>query len=144
MAYETQGAKFFWSTSTASSTGSSALIGQVRNWSGLGGTAPVIDVTHLGSTAREKMMGLRDPGELTLGLWYDASDAAQSNMQADAGTRTLRKMTIKWSTVSANGLGCLFDAYCGGLDISGAEDGAVEASCQIIVANAVTHTTFAT
>ena len=144
MAYETQGAKFFWSTSTVGSTSSSALISQVRNWSGLGGTAPVIDVTHLGSTAREKMMGLRDSGELTLGLWYDAADVGQIALQTDAGSRTQKKMTIKWSTVSANGLGCEFAAYSGGIDISGSEDGAVEASCQIIVANAVTHTTYAT
>lgn len=142
MAYETQGAKFFWSTSTAGSTAN--VIGNVRNWSGLGGSAPVIDVTHLGSTAREKMMGLRDAGELTLGLWYDAADTGQALLQTDAAARNQRKMTIKWSTVSANGLGCEFAAYCGGLDISGAEDGAVEASCQIIVANAVTHTTYAT
>ena len=141
-AYETQGTKFFWSTSTSRST--AQQINKVRNWSGLGGTAPVIDVTNLASTAREKMMGLRDPGELTLGLWYDATDTGQVALQTDAGTRTLRKMVIKWSTVSANGYEAKFDAYSGGIDISGAEDGAVEASCQIIVANAVSHTTYAT
>lgn len=144
MAYETQKTRFFWSTSTAASTNSSAEILQVRNWSGLGGSAPVIDVTHLGSTSREKMMGLRDSGELTIGLWYDSEDAGQTALQTDAGARTLKKMVIKWSTVSANGLGCEFLAYSGGLDISGSEDGAVEASAQIIIANAVTHTTYAT
>jgi len=142
MAYETQGTKFFWSTSTGASTANP--IGGVRNWSGLGGSAPVIDVTDLGSTAREKMMGLRDPGELSLGLWYSASDTGQSLLQAAASARSLRKMTIKWSTVSANGFKAEFDAYSGGLDISGAEDGAVEASCQIIIANAVTHSSYAT
>jgi len=143
MAYETQGTRFFWSASTAGSTAVEIL--QVQNWSGLGGTSPVIDVTHLGSTSRQKMMGLRDPGELTLGLIYDATAAGQVALQADAASRTMRKMTIKWSTTGdANGLGCLFDAYSGGLDISGAEDDKVTASAQIIVANAVTHTTFTT
>ena len=142
MAYETQGTRFFWSTSTAGSTAQE--ITQVQNWSGLGGTAPVIDVTHLGSTAREKMMGLRDPGELTLSMIYDATAAGQVALQADAGSRTLRKMTIHWSTVSANGLGCEFFAYSGGLEITGAEDDKVMASAQIIIANAVTHTTYAT
>ena len=142
MAYETQGTKFFWSASTSRST--AIEIGQVQNWSGLGGTAPVIDVTHLGSTAREKMMGLRDPGELTLGLIYSAGDTGQSALQTDAGTRTLRKMTVKWSTVSADGQECHFDAYSGGLEISGAEDDKVAASAQIIIADAVTHTTYAT
>lgn len=144
MAYETQGTKFFWSASTTASTAAGTQIAQVRNWSGLGGSAPVIDVTHLGSTAREKMMGLRDSGELSLGLWYSATDVAQIALQTDAAARTEHKMTIKWSTVSANGYKAEFNAYCGGLDISGSEDGAVEASCQIIVANAVTHTTYAT
>jgi len=142
MAYETQGTRFFWSTSSTGST--TQEIKQVQNWSGLGGTAPVIDVTHLGSTSRQKMMGLRDPGELTLGLIYDAADAGQLALQADAGSRTERVMVIKWSTVSANGLKCEFSAYSGGLDISGAEDEKVTASAQIIVANAVTHTSYAT
>jgi len=142
MAYETQGTRFFWGSSTSGST--LQEITGVRNWSGLGGSAPVIDVTDLDSVSREKMMGLRDPGELSLGLWYDATAAGQLALQADAGSRTLRKMTIKWSTVTANGLGCLFDAYSGGIEISGSEDGAVEASCQIIVADAVTHTTYTT
>ena len=143
MAYETQGTRFFWSASTTLST--AVEITQVQNWSGLGGSAPVIDVTHLGSTAREKMMGLRDPGELTLGLIYNATDAGQVALEADAASRSERKMAIKWSTSGdANGLGCEFAAYCGGLDISGAEDDKVVASAQIIVANAVTHTTFTT
>ena len=143
MAYETQGTRFFWSASTTLST--AVEINEVQNWSGLGGTAPVIDVTHLGSTAREKMMGLRDPGELSLGLIYNATDAGQVALEADAASRTQRKMAIKWSTSGgANGLGCEFLAYCGGLDISGAEDDKVVASAQIIVANAVTHTTLTT
>lgn len=142
MSIETQGTKFFWSTSTALSTAQE--IQPVRNWSGLGGTAPVIDVTHLQSTSREKKIGLRDPGELSLGMLYDDTDVGQLALQADAATRTLRKMAIKWSTVDANGVGVEFNAYSGGLEISGSEDGVVEASCQIVIANAVTNTTFAT
>lgn len=143
MAIETQGTRFFWSTSTAASTAN--VIGQVMNWSGLGGTAPVIDITHLGSTAREKLMGLRDPGELSLGLIYSATDTGQNLLQTDAGLRAQRKMTIKWSTSGeGNGYGCEFTAYSGGLDITGSEDDKVTASAQIIVANAVTHTTYAT
>ena len=89
-------------------------------------------------------MGLRDPGELTLTMQHSVTDAGQLALRTDAGTRTQRKMAIKWTTVDANGLGVEFNAYCGGVAIDGSPDDKVMASGQIIIANAVTETTFAT
>ena len=149
MAYETQGTRFFWSTavhvegSTVAGSTSQEINGVV-NWSGLGGNSPVIDVTDLNSTAREKRSGLRDPGELTLGLIYNATDAGQVALQAAASGRTRHKMVIHWSTVDANGQGCEFLAFCGGLEISGDIDDKVMGSAQIVISYGVTHTTYAT
>jgi len=142
---ETQQTRFFWSTSTALST-SLEILG-VLNWSGLGGTAPVINVTDLKSTAQEKKIGLRDGGELTLGINYNPSTVISPGLEAleaDAGTRTMRKMAIKWSTVDANGLGKEFMAYCGGVTIDGSEDDVVKGSVQIVLAGGASNTTFAT
>lgn len=142
---ETQGTRFFWSTSTAVSTAVEIL--GVKTWGGFGGTSPVIDVSDLNSTAREKRIGLRDAGEVTLGINYNASTAVSPGvaaMEADAGTRTRRKFAVKWSTVDANGVGKKMDAYCGGLTIDGAEDDVVKGSLQIVLASGASNTTFAT
>jgi hypothetical protein len=142
---ETQGTRFFWSTSTALSTAQEVL--GVKNWSGFGGTSPVIDVSDLKSTSREKRMGLRDAGELTLSGNYNASTAVSPGlaaMDADAGTRTLRKFALKWSTVDANGVGKEVNAYCGGVTIDGSEDDIVTFSAQVIFAGCASNTTFAT
>jgi hypothetical protein len=143
-AIETQGTRFFWSSSTGLSTTNE--IDQVQNWSGLGGASPSIDVTDLGSTAREKIPGLRDPGELSLGLLYNpATDTGQYILRIDAGLRAKRKMCVKWSTTGdANGLGMKFDAYSGGIEINGAEDDVMKGTATIILAGAASETTFAT
>ena len=144
-AIETQGTRFFWSTSTALSTAVEIL--GVKNFSGLSGQSPIIDVTDLQSTIREQKIGLRSPGELTLGLVWDPATTemdGQRALEADAGTRTLRKLAIKWSTIDTNGLGLEVDAYCGGITIDGSEDDVLSGSAQIILNAGVTHTTFAT
>lgn len=142
---ETQGTRFFWSTSTAASTAQEIL--GVKTWGGFGGTSPVIDVSDLMSTAREKRIGLRDGGEVTLGINYNPSSGVSPGvaaMEADAATRTLRKFVVKWSTVDANGLGKEMDAYCGGLTIDGAEDDVVKGSLQIVLASGASNSTYAT
>ena len=142
---ETQGTRFFWSTSTALST-AVEIVG-VKTWGGFGGISPVIDVSDLQSTAREKRIGLRDAGEVTLGINYNPSTSitnAVPAMEADAATRTLRKFAVKWSTIDANGLGKKMNAYCGGLTIDGAEDDVVKGSLQIVLASGASNTTFAT
>jgi len=143
MAIETQGTRFFWSTSTAASTAQEIL--GVEGWDGLGGVSPVIDVTNLASTAREKIAGIRDPGELSINLQYDPSTGTgQHSLRVDAGTRVTRKLIIKYSTVDANGVGLEVNAQSGGVAITGSVDDKVMGSAQIILQNAVTETTFAT
>jgi len=142
---ETQGTRFFWSASTALSTAVEIL--GVKNWSGFGGTSPVIDTSDLNSTAREKKIGLRDAGELTLGVNFNPSTSISPGlaaMEADAGTRTMKKLAVKFSTVDANGMGKKVDAYCGGVTIDGSEDSIVSASVQVIFAGGASNTTFAT
>ena len=69
MAFEAQGTEFFWSTNTTvASTSTSCMIGEITDFSGPGGQAAVIDVTNLNSTAKEKLVGLRDEGQLSLSL----------------------------------------------------------------------------
>lgn len=134
-----QGVEFFWSTSTAASTVAGALIGEVTDFSGPGGQAAVIDVSHLGSTAREKRIGLRDEGQMTLGINFLPADTAQVALRADRASRTMRKAVIKFNDASSNY--SIFDAYCSGFSISGGVDQKVAGQIVLEIANAVTYST---
>src|SRR5512139_2328270 len=93
----TQGIAFFWSTSTAVSTASSNLIGEVTNISGPSGTKGEIDVTSLQSAGKEYLMALPDFGDITFDLNYTGSDATQNALYSDwvAATSPKRKGCIK-------------------------------------------------
>ena len=102
-------------------------IGQITGFNGPSGSAGVIDVTSLASTAKEKLMGLRDEGQVTLDVLYDpaTADASLHNaLKEDRATRTLRKfeiaLTDQASTVSTS-LPTFhsFDAYVTGYGDNG-------------------------
>jgi len=139
MAYSAQGTLFFWCTSTAASTSTSGLVGEVIDFSGPGGQANVIDVTHLDSTAKEKLMGIRDEGQVTLTVNHYPDDVGQALLVTDRAARTKKKCVLKFSD-TANTL-AIFDGYCLGYSISGGVDDKVTASVVIECADAVTYTT---
>jgi len=56
-------------------------VGQVTAIDGPSGSAPVIDVSNLASTFREKNMGLPDEGQITLNLQYDPDDTGQTRLK---------------------------------------------------------------
>ena len=55
-------------------------IPNVVSFQGPGGQAQVIDVTNLSSTAKEKRMGLRDEGSLSLTLHFDPDNAVHDGL----------------------------------------------------------------
>lgn len=139
MAMESQGVALYWSTSTSKSTSSTAAVGEVASFSGPTGSAAVIDVTHLGSTAKEKMMGLPDEGNLTMEVHLVATDSGQTNLRTDRASRTLRKACIELNDDSSYYLE--FDAYCSGFSVGGSVDDKLSASITLEIANAVTWST---
>lgn len=145
MAFESQGTEFFWCTSTAASTSTAGLIGEIIDFNGPGGQANVIDVTHLGSTAREKLIGIRDEGQISMTLLtsFSTADGGQGRLIADRATRTMRKCVIKFNnnTTEAAKHKAIFDGYVLGYSITGAVDDAVKSNVVIEVANAVTYST---
>ena len=143
MAFESQGTEFFWSTvTTIASTSTGCMVGEITDFSGPGGQAAVIDVTNLNSTAKEKLVGLRDEGQLSLSLNLSFSDTAQTAIRTDRANRTKRKCVIKFndSTVDLTRTKAVFDAYCLGFSISGAVDNKVSAAAVIEITGAVTYT----
>ena len=137
MSIESQGVKLFWSASTSYST--AQQVGEVRSFNGPTGSANVIDITHLGSTAKEKLIGLRDEGQLSMDVNLNTSDAAQTALRADRASRALRKAAIKLTDASTSTL--VFDAYCSGFSITGQVDQQIMANVVLEIAAAVTWTT---
>lgn len=137
MAMESQGCRFFWSTSTAQST--AQKIGEVVDFSGPGGGAAVIDITHLESTAKEKMIGLRDEGQFSMTLNYNATDTGQIALIADRASRTKRKGLLKMNDTATS---CaVFKGYCLQFNIMGAQDNKITANAAIEITGGVTYTT---
>lgn len=141
MAFEGQGTRIYWSTSTSVSTSSTALVGQVTGFNGPSGSAGVIDITNLQSTAKEKLIGLRDEGNITLDVLYapGSTNTGQGNLQVDRATRTRRAWVIDLNDASSSRMHG--KGYCSGFSITGAVDDAVKASITIEIDGAVTNTT---
>jgi len=57
-------------------------------------SAPDIDVSHLGSSAREKRAGLQDFGTATVKMNYVEGDAIQQAMEDEVGLNTPRNYRV--------------------------------------------------
>lgn len=137
MAFEAQGTRLFWSASTSLST--AVQIGEVNSINGPSGSAGVIDVTHLGSTAKEKLMGLPDEGQVTFDVNLDNADAGQIALRNDRASRSKKRVAIKFND-AATSLWHI-EAYCTGFAISGAVDDKVTASVTCELTGPLTFTT---
>ena len=68
MAKDSMSVVAYWATVTVEATLAANFIGQVTGFSGPSMTAAVIDVTALNSTAKEKLIGIYDGGQVTLNV----------------------------------------------------------------------------
>jgi len=143
MALEAQGTKIFWSTATAAATvgavSTAQLVGEITDFSGPGGAAAVIDVTHLQSTAIEKIIGLPDEGQFSFTVNYNPTDAGQVALRTDRSARQRRAALIKFNDAATNA--AKFDAYCQTFTPGGAVNGKVQANITLEITGVVTYTT---
>jgi len=137
MALEAQGTRLFWSASTAQST--AIEITQIVSFGGPSGSAGIIDITNLGSTAKEKLMGLPDEGQVTFDITYQATAASHIALRADRASRSKRNITIAY-TDAASSIDYA-DAYCTGFSISGGVDDVLKASVTLEITGPITSTT---
>jgi len=146
MAFNAQGTYIFWSATTAASTAAAQAVGQVVGFNGPTGSAPVIDGTHLASVAKEKTMGLRDEGQVTLDVFFVPNDTVQTALRADRASRSAKKAVIKLSdsTVDAQTTKITFDAYCTGYAIQGAVDQNVKGTVTLEIIGACTFSSVIT
>lgn len=137
MAIEAQGTGVFWSTSTSQST--AQAVGGVMGFSGPSGSAAVIDITTLQSTAKEKQMGLPDEGQISFDVVYLSTDVGQTALRNDRKSRTKRVVTLQLNDATTQTV--YADAYCTGFSITGAVDDIVKASVTLELTGPLTFTT---
>lgn len=112
-------------------------IPEVKSFSGPGGSATVIDVTDLSSTAKEKRMGLADEGQLQLTINYIPDNAVHLALRADRASRA--KVPFRISFTDSGDTTWSFDAFVTGFSVSGAVDGVVEAQVTLEITGAITE-----
>jgi hypothetical protein len=145
MAFEAQGTQLFWGDTTSLSTASTNLIGEVKSFSGPSGSAGIIDITSMASTAKEKLIGLRDEGQITLECNLNTVDAAQMKLRTDRANRTLKAWILKLNDNSTDAAKTRLkgEGYCTGFSVSGGVDDVVKSSITIEITGGVAWSTAA-
>ena len=143
MAIESQGAVFFWSTSTAASTSTSHAVAEVVGFNGPTGSANIIDCSHLGSTAKEKLIGLRDEGQVSFDVNFRPGTTGQDYLRTCRANRSMKKAVIQLNdnTTEVARTKIIFDAYVSGFSITGAVDQIVKGSISLEITGACTFAT---
>ena len=113
-------------------------IPEVKSFSGPGGSATVIDVTDLSSTAKEKRMGLADEGQLQLTINYIPDNTVHMALRGDRASRAKVPFRITF-TDATPATTWSFDAFVTGFSVSGAVDGVVEAQVTLEITGAITE-----
>jgi len=111
-------------------------IGEIISFQGPGGSASVIDTTHLLSAAKEKRMGLMDEGQFTFEANLDTADTEQTGLRADRAARTLRNFQIALNDVANTVIS--FSAYVLSFSVQGGVDDKVGASVTLEISGPVT------
>lgn len=109
-------------------------IGQVISFNGPSMSANPIDITTLTSTAKEKMPGIYDAGQVAISVLLDNEASNVSLHDAlirdmNAGTR--RMFDIKFTEPTTHKGAVYFGGYISGCNISGAVDNALKADITI-------------
>lgn len=123
-------------------------IGGVTGWNGPTGSAAVIDITAISDTAgKQKLVGLRDEGQITLDINLSSSSTDLHNaLRTDRADRALRTFDIKYSDNNSTSQpsAMYFQGYVTGYAITGAVDQAVKASLTLELTSAIRYIAKAT
>lgn len=113
-----------------------STIPEVKDFTGPGGSAAVIDVTDLSSVAKQKRMGLADEGQLSFTINYIPADTQHSALRAARSARQETDFQILFTDESPSTTWD-FSGFVTGFAVSGAVDGVVEAQVTIEITGAI-------
>jgi predicted secreted protein len=113
-------------------------ISEIKTFSGPGGSATVIDVTDLSSSAKEKRLGLADEGQLSFTINYIPTNTQHDLLRTNRDARTLTNFKLVF-TDDSPATNWSFAAYVQGFSVSGAVDGVVEANITLEITGSITE-----
>lgn len=128
-----QGTQFHIGTEVSPTTYVS--LGEVRSMDGPGGEAAVLDATHSLSTAKEKLMGLPDEGQIQVTVNYLSGNQGQDEFLEARAAQQIRDYKITF----VNGEILLFQGFAKGHKISGQVDQVVTATLTVEITGPVTR-----
>lgn len=116
-------------------------IGEVATMDGPGGQAAVIDATHFGSTAKEKLMGLPDEGQVTLGGNFIGQNSPSGTSQIALRTARSNQSATNFKITFTDSPATIatFTAFVLGFSVSAGVDDKISYSCTLEVTGSVTY-----
>jgi len=133
-ALETQGVVF--AIGDAASPEVFNTIPEVMSFDGPGGSASVIDVSDLASSAREKRMGLADEGQFSFEIAYIPSNTYHTLLRTRRSGRTLTNFRITLTDSPQSVIS--FSGYVLEFRVSGGVDDFLRANVTIEISGSVT------
>lgn len=112
-------------------------ISEVSTIDGPGGSATVIDVTDLDSTAREKRLGLNDEGQLSFTINYIPADVQHALLRTTRANRTLASFKLIFTDSPQTTW--TFSAYVNGFTVSNSVDGVTQANVTLEISGSITE-----
>ncbi len=109
-------------------------VSNVRSYNGFDGAASEIERTNFDSTAKEFILGLFDPGQFTIEVDQDNSDAGQIALMTAQVTGLLKNFKL----LLPNGNSATFTAYVKKFNSQGAVDQAVHRSADLRISGPIT------
>lgn len=110
-------------------------IPEINSFNGPTGSASIIDVTDLGSTAKEKLTGLHDNGQLSFECNFIPDNAQHVALRAAKENSTM----CQFQLIFSDGTTWSFSALVTGFAVQGAVDGVVKASVTLDISGDITE-----
>ena len=133
-ALESQGMALYIDRGDVSPT-SWTQIPEVKNINFRTGSAAVIDVTDLSSTAKEKRMGLADEGQCTFTLNYRPANGAHAELAQAKADRQPRDFKLVFTDTPASVY--YFTGFVLSVPVTAGVDGVIESNVTVEITGAV-------
>jgi predicted secreted protein len=112
-------------------------IAEINSFGGPGGSVSVIDVTDLSSSAKEKIAGMNDNGQLSFECNFVPSNTQHAALREAKENGTT--ISVKLIFTDTGATEWTFNAIVTGFSISGAVDGVVKASVTLEISGEITE-----
>lgn len=108
-------------------------IANLKDFSGFDGSASEIDVTNLDSTAKEFRLGLTDPGQFTINIDYDNTNAGHIALRSkqQSGILSNFQLTLPNSNVIT------FNGFVKKFSLAGGVDAVAKTACDIRISGPI-------